>query len=97
MDFKGLLSWLITSDHNLELFSTSVWLIRTQKNQVRLSKPNISVHQIASSAKEQVTEFALTQYVPSIPRPDLTSTWARWRPPTQGVVKINCDEATFKE
>ena len=64
---------------------------------MRFSKPNISVHQIASSAKERVTEFALTPSMPSIPRLDLTSTRATWHPPTQGVVKINCDGATFQE
>ena len=96
MDFKELLSWLITNDHNLEMFSTSMWSIWTQRNQVRISQPNISVHQIPSSAKERVAKFAMTQLVPSITRPDLTSFQAKWHPPNPEVVKINCDGATFK-
>ena len=66
MDFKDSLSWLITNDHNLEMLSTSVWLIWTQRNQMRMSQPNINVHQILLSAKERVAEFAMTQLVPSI-------------------------------
>ena len=97
MDFKELLSWLITNDHNLELFSTSVWLIWTKRNQVRLSQPNISVHQIPSSAKERVAELKLTEPAPSITWPDLTSFRAKWHPPNSDMVKINCNGATFKE
>nr|XP_023896770.1 uncharacterized protein LOC112008672 [Quercus suber] len=97
MDFKELLSWLITTDHNLELFSTSVWLIWTQRNQVRMSQPNISVHQILTSAKECVTEFKLIEPVPFFTRFDLSSVRAKWCPPNPDMVKINCDGATFKE
>ena len=66
VDFKDSLSWLITNDHNLEMLSTSVWLIWTQRNQMRMSQPNINVHQTLLSAKERVAEFAMTQLVPSI-------------------------------
>jgi len=97
VDFKELLPWLITNDHSLEMFSTSVWLIWTQRNQVLMSQPNISVHQILSSAKERVVEFAMTQPAPSITRPDLTSFRAKWHPPNLEVVKINCNGAIFKE
>ena len=67
------------------------------RNQVRLSQPNISVHQILSSAKESVAEFKLTEPAPSITRPDLTSFRAKWHPPNSDMVKINCNGATFKE
>ena len=77
VDFKELLSWLITTDHNLELFSTSVWLIWTQRNQVRMSQPNISVHQIPTSAKERVVEFKLIKPVPPFTQPDLSSVRAK--------------------
>ena len=36
------------------------------KEQMRMSQPNINVHQILLSAKERVAEFAMTQLVPSI-------------------------------
>ena len=39
----------------------------------------------------------MTQPVPSITRPDLTSIRAKWRPPNPEVVKINCNKATSKE
>lgn len=97
VDFKELLSWLITKDHNLELFATLVWLIWTQRNQVCFSQPNLSVHQISLSAKEHVAEFVVTQPARSITRPNLTLFRTNWRPPIPEVVKINCDEAIFKE
>ncbi|XP_065627884.1 uncharacterized protein LOC136066852 [Quercus suber] len=97
VDFKELLSWLITTDHNLELFSTSVWLIWTQRNQVRMSQPNISVHHIPMSTKERVAEFKLTEPVPAFTRSDLSLVRAKWRPPNPDMVKINYDGATFKE
>ena len=81
----------------MELFLTSVWLIWTQRNQARLKKPSISTHLIASSANERVVEFALNQPVPAPPWLATTSTRNGWRPPTQGVVTINCDGATFKK
>jgi len=97
VDFKELLSWLITKDHNMELFATSVWLIWTQRNQMRLSQPCLSVHQIPSSTKERVAEFVVTQPAPAIIRPDLTLLRAMWRPPIPDVVKMNCNRAIFKE
>nr|XP_023886589.1 uncharacterized protein LOC111998731 [Quercus suber] len=97
MDFKELLSWLITNDHSLEIFSTSVWLVWTQRNQVRMSQPSISVHQIPSSARERVAEFETSQPAPPFTPPDLTSLQAKWRPPMPKMVKINCNGAIFKE
>ena len=48
VDFKELLSWLITTQQDLELFLTLAWLIWTQRNQVRLNKPGSD--QVASSS-----------------------------------------------
>ena len=97
VDLKELLSWLIIKDHSLELFAMSVWLIRTQRNQVCVSQPNLDVHQILSPGKERVVEFVVTQPAPSITRPALTCFRAKWRPPSPELVKINCDGAIFKE
>ena len=97
MDFKELLSWLITNQQDLELFSTLVWLIWTQRNQVCLKKPSINAHQLAATAKELVAEFAQTVPLPPYPLLAANSTQTRWRPSTQGMVKINCDGATFRD
>ena len=97
VDFEELLSWLITNQQDLELFSTSTWLIWTQSNQVCLNKPSISSHLLAATAKELVAEFAQTIPLPPYPRLAANSTQTRWRPPTQGMVKINCDGATFRD
>ena len=97
MDFKELLSWLITKDHSLELFATSEWLICTQRNQVCVSQPSLNVHQIPLSAKERVAELTATQPEPSITRPALSGFRAKWRPPSLELVKINCNGAVFKE
>ena len=88
VDFKELLSWLITNQQDLELFSTLAWLIWTQRNQTRLNKSNINSHLLAATIKELVAEF--TQMVPLSPYPCLAtnSTQTRQHPPTQGMVKL---------
>ena len=97
VDFKELLSWLITNQQDLELFSTSAWLIWTQRNQIHLNKPSINSHLLAAMTKELVIEFAQTVPLPPYPRLATNSTQTWWRPPTQGMVKINYDGATFKD
>ena len=97
MDFKELLSWLITNQQDLKLFSSLAWLIWTQRNLVRLNKPSINSHQLAATTKELVAEFTQTVPLPLHPRLVANSTQTRWRPPTHGMVKINCDGATFRD
>ena len=43
-DFKELLSWLISNQHHLELFSVMAWSVWIQRNQIRLNKPSSSSH-----------------------------------------------------
>ena len=97
VDFKELLLWLITNQQDLELFSTSTWLIWTQRNQIHLNKPSINSHLLAATAKELVAEFAQTVPLPPYPCLAANSAQTRWHPPTQGMVKINCDGATFRD
>ncbi|XP_075640434.1 uncharacterized protein LOC142612204 [Castanea sativa] len=66
-------------------------------NLLRLNKTTISSHQIAATAKERLAEFALTIPRPQYPRVASTPFQTRWLPPSQGLVKINCDDATFKD
>ena len=58
VDFKELLSWLITNQRELEFFLTSAWLIWTQRNLLRLNKTSISSHQIATTARNRLAKFA---------------------------------------
>ena len=44
-----------------------------------------------------LSEFAQTIPMPPYPRVTATPSQTRWRPPSQGLVKINCDGATFKD
>ena len=64
VDFKELLSWLITNQHNLEFYSSLAWLIWTQRNLIRLNKPSINSHQLAATAKELVAKFARSVPLP---------------------------------
>ena len=97
VDFKELLSWLITNQRELEFFFTSAWLIWTQRNLLHLNKTSISSHQIATMARNRLAEFAQTIPMPPYPRVTATPSQTRWRSPSQGLVKINCDGATFKD
>ena len=57
----------------------------------------VSTHQIAATARELTAEFAQSITSPLLPRVTATPPQTRWRPPHLGLVKINCDGATFKE
>ena len=62
-----------------------------------LEQTSISSHLLIAMAKEFVAEFAQTIPLPPYPRLAATTTQTRWHPPTQGMVKINCDGVTFKD
>ena len=44
-----------------------------------------------------LSKFAQTIPMPPYPRVTATPSQTRWRPPSQGLVKINCDGATCKD
>ena len=48
-------------------------------------------------AREHLAEFAQTITMPQFPRVTATPSQTRWHPPSQGLVKINCDGATCKD
>ena len=62
-----------------------------------MNKPSINSHLLATTTKGLVVEFAQTMPLPPYPHLAANSTQTRWRPPTQGMVKINCDGATFRD
>ena len=97
MDFKELLSWLITNQRDLEFFFTSAWLIWAQRNRICLSKTTVSSPQIAATAREHLAEFTQNITTPQFPWVTATPSQIIWCPPSQGLVKINCDGATFKD
>ena len=97
VDFKKLLSWLIINQHDLSFFCTTAWLIWTQRNRLCLNKAAVNSHQIATTAKDHIVEFAQTYTTPLFPRVTTTPPQTRWHPLHLGLVKINCDGATSKE
>ena len=62
-----------------------------------MNKVTASSHQIAAMARVLIAEFAQSITTPLFPRVTATPPQTRWRPPHLGLVKINCDGATFKE
>ena len=92
MDFKELLSWMISAQQNTEMFSVTVWTIRTQQNQVRTNHPYCSPNQLANMAKELLSEFQAVQQ-PSPPQSTLIR--VHWRAPILDMVKVNFDGALF--
>ena len=95
INFKELLSWLISTQHHLELFSVMAWLVWTQRNQIHLNKPSNSSHSITSLAKEYLVEFKAVQSSTTTMRTTHPMTRSQWLQPAHGVGKINCDEAVF--
>ena len=97
INFKELLSWLISTQHHLELFSVMAWLVWTQRNQIHLNKPSNSSHSITSLAKEYLVEFKAIQSSTPTMRTTHPMTRSQWLQPAHGVGKINCDEAVFTD
>lgn len=61
MDFKELLSWMIRTQQNSDLFSVTAWTIWTHWNRVRTHQPCCSPNQLAHMAKELLSEFLAVQ------------------------------------
>ena len=61
MDFKELLSLMINTQQNTELFSVTVWTIWTHRNRVRTYQPCCSPNQLTHMAKELLSEFQVVQ------------------------------------
>ena len=93
VNFKELLSWIIANHQEPELFATTVWTIWHHRNQVRLAQSSVSLSQLAQLAKDRHAEFRAVQIprVPAVPR-----SRARWVPPSNGLLKINFDGASFR-
>ena len=74
IDFKELLSWLITNQHHLELFLVMAWSVWTQRNQICSKKPTNNSYSIASLAAEYLFEFKAVQRLapPTCSAPSLT-------------------------
>ncbi|XP_075670254.1 uncharacterized protein LOC142640026 [Castanea sativa] len=94
MEDRELWRGIWSLQHHLELFAVTAWSIWTQQNQVQLNKPSCSSHSITLLAKERLREFqAVNPHPPSLRT--VHSSAQKWKPPEQGMVNINCDEARF--
>ena len=62
-----------------------------------MNKATVSSHQIAATARKHLAEFAQTITTPQFPWVTTTPSQTRRHPPSQGLVKINYDDATFKD
>ena len=76
------------------LFAAMAWSIWYQRNKFRLKDNPLPLQNIASFAKNYLSEFRSLDK----PRPHGSSSiLRRWRPPTAGSVKTNYDGAKFRE
>ncbi|XP_075648656.1 uncharacterized protein LOC142619445 [Castanea sativa] len=95
LNFKELLSWILTQPTEVELFAMVVWGIWNQRNKVRHNHVAAPLHQIFQISAEKLADFTASQQ-PAIPMMTRrVSHRTRWQPPLADLVKINFDGAVF--
>ena len=57
MDFKDLVSWIITEGKQLDLFAITAWSVWNQRNWVQVQESAIDLHQVAGAAKSSLDDF----------------------------------------
>uniref|UniRef100_A0A7N2MU32 Reverse transcriptase domain-containing protein n=1 Tax=Quercus lobata TaxID=97700 RepID=A0A7N2MU32_QUELO len=98
LDFKQLVSWLITEGKNLNLFALTAWSVWNQRNRARLQEPANDLQQIAVAAKSRLDDFYMSiQRRDSQGRRATHTAQSHWRPPPREVVKVNFDGATCSQ
>ena len=92
-NFQQLLSHVLQSGCNVELFSMMVWTIWFRRNTIRVNPTDFPVDQVLQRAIESLLEFRVAQprKQPTPPRP-----LAKWSPPVEDYHKVNFDGAIFK-
>ena len=96
LNFKELLSWMIEPQNNSELFAMTAWVIRKQRNQVRLNQAACNVDQIAQQSNEMLAEFQACQTTSTTSLSERqTRSRQCWRAPLMDMAKINFDGAIF--
>ena len=95
LNFKELLSWILTQLSERELFAMVAWGIWNQHNKARLNLVAAPLHQIFQISSERLAEFTACQpfATPMMVRPANRRT--RWQPPPADLMKINFNGAVF--
>ena len=57
VDFKDLVSWLITEGKQLDLFALTAWSVWNQRNRARVQESAIDLQQVAVAAKSSLDDF----------------------------------------
>ena len=97
IDFKELLSWMISGAKNLELFAITTWTVWNQCNKVHLNQIATTLHQVALVSRAWWQEFRAHKVVVEghVRQGSSGAEEKRWRPPSLGLVKINFDGTVF--
>ena len=95
VDFKDLVSWIITEGKQLDLFAITAWSVWNQRNWVQVQESAIDLHQVAGAAKSSLDDFHRSiQGQESQRRRATHTTQNHWRRSPMEVVQINFDGAT---
>ena len=95
-DLRELLSWMIKQGRDVELFTYMVWVVWTQRNQVRLQKPAQALHQLPQLCKDRLLQFLSNQVSSNAQPRSAERNRCTWKPPPSiELVKINFDGAVF--
>ena len=92
-NFIDLLGCIFAKNRDPELFSTIVWFLWNQRNNLRLGKGSIPLDQVLQQARNKLQEFKSAQTRTGAASTRHSS--SQWQPPPSSVCKINFDSALF--
>ena len=97
VDFQKLILHVEEVVLDLELFSMIVWLLWQRRNQIRVGTSATSLGQIAIQARQQLQDYNRVQPVKPTTENANLHTAVTWSPPQAPFLKINYDEAVFRD
>ena len=95
LNFKELLSWILTQTSEVELFAMIAWGIWNQRNQDRLNHTAAPFHQIFQISTKKLAYFTACQPSATPTLVGQVNLRTRWQPPLVDLMKINFNRAVF--
>ena len=91
---KDIFKRVFSEKKDAELLAFTAWAIWNRRNQLRFNEVSCPLNQILSLSKDRKLEFQCIHPVTITPQ---HRNHTRWKPPEQGVYKVNYDGAMFNQ
>ena len=91
---KDIFMRAFSERRDAELLAFMGWAVWNRRNQLRFNEASCPLNQILPLSKDRKTEFQRIHPVTRMPQ---HRNHTRWKPPEQGVYKVNYDGAVFSQ